>query len=335
LRTLREQGGVVNTAIAIAAGKGIIKKENRSLLECNGGPISLTKDWAKYLLRRMDYVKRKATTKTSQIGLEEYSARREEYLQDIRTTVLMEEIPDELVINWDHTGINYVPVSEWTMAKEGSKRVEVAGFKDKRQITAVFGCSLSGDFLPVQLIYQGKTKASLPKFSFPNDWDITTSPKHWANEDTMLQYLTNVLIPYIRLKKQELHLGKAAPSLVIFDQFKGQMTPHILSILETNSIHFVTVPANCTDKLQPLDLSVNKAAKDFLKLQFSEWYSEQIFKNVEDGTSSPTPVNLNLATLKPLGAKWMVSLYDYLKANPHICRNGFAAAGIIDALSKL
>ncbi len=36
----------------------------------------------------------------------------------------MEEIPDDLIINWDHTGLNYVPVSKWTMAKEGSKRVE-------------------------------------------------------------------------------------------------------------------------------------------------------------------------------------------------------------------
>ncbi len=44
----------------------------------------------------------------------------------------MEEIPSELVINWDHTGIHYVPVSNWTMAKEGSKRIEIFGADDKR-----------------------------------------------------------------------------------------------------------------------------------------------------------------------------------------------------------
>ena len=43
----------------------------------------------------------------------------------------MEEIPRQLLINWDHTGIQYVPVSAWTMAKEGSKRVEIAGINDK------------------------------------------------------------------------------------------------------------------------------------------------------------------------------------------------------------
>ena len=38
--------------------------------------------------------------------------------------------------------MHYVPVSSWTMAKEGSKRVEICGMDDKRQITAVFGCNM-------------------------------------------------------------------------------------------------------------------------------------------------------------------------------------------------
>ena len=52
-------------------------------------------------------------------------------LFDIQTIMEMEEIPYQLVIDCDHTGINYVPISTWTMAKEGSKRVEIAGIGDK------------------------------------------------------------------------------------------------------------------------------------------------------------------------------------------------------------
>ncbi len=54
----------------------------------------------------------------------------------------MEDIPEDLIINWDHTGL---PVSNWTMAEEGSKRVEIVGLDDKRQKMAVFGCSMGGD----------------------------------------------------------------------------------------------------------------------------------------------------------------------------------------------
>ena len=37
---------------------------------------------------------------------------------------------------------------------EGAKRVKVVGEDDKHQITAVFGISMSGDFLPIQPVYQ-------------------------------------------------------------------------------------------------------------------------------------------------------------------------------------
>ena len=47
-----------------------------------------------------------------------------------------------------------------------------------------------------------------------------------------------------------------------------------LLILEKNNIYVVNVPANCTDKLQPTDLSVNRSAKEFMRNKFSEWYVE-------------------------------------------------------------
>ena len=50
----------------------------------------------------------------------------------------MLEIPVSLVINWDQTGIHYVPVSSWTMEIAGLKQVEIAGADDNRQITVVF-----------------------------------------------------------------------------------------------------------------------------------------------------------------------------------------------------
>ena len=41
------------------------------------------------------------------------------------------------------------------MEKEGAKHVEIKGLDDKRQITAaVFGGTITGEFLPLQLVYQ-------------------------------------------------------------------------------------------------------------------------------------------------------------------------------------
>jgi len=57
----------------------------------------------------------------------------------------MNEIPPDLVINFNQTAKHYVLVNNWTMAKEGSKSVEIIGKDDKRQITAIFGGMMSGE----------------------------------------------------------------------------------------------------------------------------------------------------------------------------------------------
>ena len=197
----------------------------------------------------MGYVKRRANTK-SKVTVEEFKIIKEQFIYDIEVIIEMEEVPDELVINWDHTGLNYVPTSNWTMAEEGSNRVEIVGLGDKRQITAVLACSLSGDFLPPQVIYAGKTPRCLPSVSYPNTWHITFTENHWANERTTIDHINKILLPYIQATHQKLSLPLNRTALVIFDRFKGQCTSTVLQLLADNNILFAIVPANLTDRLQ-------------------------------------------------------------------------------------
>ena len=154
------------------------------------------------------------------------------------------------------------------MAAQGAKKVSIAGIDDKHQITGVFTVTLDGRFLPVQLIYQGSTKPCLPRVKFPTDWHVTSSPNHWANEVTTKDYIEKIVNPYLIQKQAELNLASDQHALCIFDNFKGQLTDEVLKLLEDSNIDVVFVPPNCTDMLQPLDLSVNKSAKDYLKSRF-------------------------------------------------------------------
>ena len=260
-------------------GEGILLSKNQSLsTDC------LTQDWDNYLFTRMGLVKRKGNTK-AKVDVEKFNEVKKLFHQDIWNVIVMDEMPAELVINWDQTGLNYVLISQWTMAKEGAKRVEIDGKDDKHQITAVFGCSMSGDFLLHQLAYQGKTTKCLPSFQFPSDWSITHTANHWSNEETMELYITKIILLYLADAKRKLKRPPSHPSLLLFDNFKGQYTEKLLKLLDTNMVNVVLIPPNYTDRLQPLDLSVNKAAKEFLHKCFQKWYALQVCSQLEGKTS--------------------------------------------------
>ena len=121
--------------------------------------------------------------------------------------VKMEYILDELILNWDYTPINIVLGSSWTMAQKGAKRIEMVALHDKRQITAVVCGTLSGNLLPLQLIYTGKTTACLSKVQFPEDWLLSYTHNHWSNEEKTKEYLQAVIIPYIQKRGGSWSLG--------------------------------------------------------------------------------------------------------------------------------
>jgi len=70
-------------------------------------------------------------------------------------------------------------------------------------------------------------------------------------------------VPYVDKMRQNLKLGVDYPALLLFDNFKAQGTQELLTLLDDNFINVLLIPLNCTDRLQPMDISVNKPAKDF------------------------------------------------------------------------
>ena len=122
---------------------------------------------------------------------------------------------------------------------------------------------------------------------------------------------------------------------MIIDHFKGQMTDKFISRLEENNIHFVKVPANCTDRLQPLDLSINKPLKDHMKNSFQQWYATQVKINLEENKSDVQPIDLRLSVLKPLGFQWLMDACFYIQSKKEMIVNGFHEAGITDTLAGI
>ena len=92
-----------------------------------------------------------------------------------------------------------------TTAKQNSISVSIAGSSDKCSITRTFTITLNDHFLPMQLIYGGKTK-------------LSCNSKHFSNAMESIKLINEIIIPYVQSQRKELAKSKEAP-LVIMDVF--------------------------------------------------------------------------------------------------------------------
>lgn len=334
IKKIRDSDGAVSNRLVVAGAKGIVLASDKSLLVENGGHVVLNKYWARSLLARMGYVKRKVSTAASKLTVDNFEKLKADFLTSIVDIVEMEEIPLELILNSDQTGIRLVPSANYTLEKKGSKRVGLSGVDDKRQITLVLCGTASGDFLPPQVIYKGTTKRCHPKTDLPMDWNITHSKKHWSTEETTLEYIQEIIIPYVKNMRDV--IGEDRSALLIMDNFTGQSTIEVHRLLESNNIFTCYIPPNCTDRLQPMDLSVNKAVKNHMREKFESWYADQVASAITGSDDSDIePIKYPLPVMRELGAQWLASMHEYISDNPTIIVNGFLKAGILQAFSDV
>ena len=330
VQAIRKSGGIINNNIVRAGARGIIMAHNKALLPEYGGHIVLDKPWGVSLLKRLGYTKRKGT-RAARKNPENFEEISTEYKQRIGKLITDNNIPAELVINWDQTGIKLVPVSNWTMEKTGNKQITISGLGDKREMTGLLSITLSGELLPPQVLYGGLTDGCHPKFNFPEEWDIFHTENHWSNSSSMLRFVDKIIIPYVESIREKLPLARANQyALCIFDVFAAHRNPELIEKLKENHIHMVYVPASCTDQLQPLDLKVNKYFKDQLRTEFNKWYSQKVADALANQTAiDDIKIDLRASALKPLHANWLVAAVERLKKQSELIKSAFAEAGIV------
>ena len=238
----------------------------------------------------------------------------------------------QLIINFDQTGLNITPTSDWTMEQCGASDVEILCKEDKRQITCVLACTLTGALLPPQLVYGGKTARCHPSYTFPSDWDITHSENHWSNSATMERYVNSILAPYCNHLRGSDGIPDDQWALCILDVFKAHQKDTVLKAFAQHRIKVVFVPPNCMGVLQPLDISGNGTFKAHMKDAFQEWYASHVAASVQDEEEALVNVDTRLTTLKPLHAAWIVRAWEALSTNTSVLRNGWVKAGINDLI---
>ena len=97
------------------------------------------------------------------------------------------------------------------------------------------------------------------------------------------------------------------------DTFKGQDSDTLKKLCAENNCDVVILPHNLTNKFQPLNLSLNKAAKLFIQNKYNDWFTDQVLTHLQNG-KDPTDVRIlsKLSDLKPIHARFIVDWYNHV-----------------------
>ena len=94
IKRVRINGGVINNCIVMAGAEAIMTKLAKHKLEKYGGHVTITKTYARSLLRRMGFVKRKGT-KSVKVLPSDFDEIKRKYIEWVGKCANENKVPDE------------------------------------------------------------------------------------------------------------------------------------------------------------------------------------------------------------------------------------------------
>ncbi len=107
-------------------------------------------------------------------------------------------------------------------------------------------------------------------------------------------------------------------AMLVLDSFSAHITPAVKQKLKSINTVPLVIPGGCTSKIQPLDVSLNKPFKSYVRKYWSDFVLQQA-TNLQK-LKPPTKQNV---------AKWVSTALDELQEKPDMVVSSFEACGIL------
>ena len=238
------------------------------------------------------------------------------------STISEHDVPKSVLVNSDQTGVTYSAGGLATWAPINSKQVEVLGKDERQTFTLMVGISMSGEVLPFQAIYSGKTPASLPTDEAPDYTKATQELKfrlessgtdtHWSTIKTMQSYVTNILVPYFESHRKRLNQPDqlcvwqidcwSVHKSIEFRSWMWKSYPWI-------RIHYV--PANCTGLFQPCDVGIQRILKLAIRRTALKDIVDDTMVQLNKGAKPEKVVFVKkIGVIRDRSVSWLVNAYE-------------------------
>ena len=265
--------------------------------------------WVRRFMKRNNLVLR-AKTRVSQTLPKDLEEKITAFRNEVANIFEDGDYPLDYIANMDETPVYLDLLPSNVVDKKGKKTINMrTTASEKNRIMATLACTASGKMLPPFVVFKGKTKRTLKKLKVPKGVVCTTQSKAWMDETRMIEWIEQVWKPYV--------CGR--PAVLSLDTFTGHLTEAVKDSLHKCGTKMLIIPGGCASVLQPLDVSVNKPFKSFIR----QSWCERMVKEAETGVAKVTPAS------KTTLMEWVKEAADRVEQHPITIEKSFRVTGIV------
>jgi len=276
--------------------------------------------WLQKFMRRHQLSLRSRTSLSQRLpaDLEDKVASFTTFVKDLRSE---DDFDDEFIINMDETPVFFDLIPNKTVEKQGSKSVIVrSSGSEKRHVTVILAIAADGAVLPTMIIFKGKR--ALKNIKVPDGCIVAVQQKAWCDEAIMIRWINECLKVYTNRQR----------SLVVLDSFRCHIMDSIKKQLRKANAELAVIPGGCTSILQPLDVSVNKPFKGWLRASWTEYIRNDAAR-VDAARKAGEAAAKIQPPSKQLIVDWVGSAVMKLREKSDLVRKSFVVTGIAPALN--
>ena len=245
---------------------------------------------------------------------EEVATEAAEYMALVRQLLVGPHRDRRFILNMDQTPAWFSMSRKRTLEVIGVKTVHIrTSTNDTKRVTVAVTIASDGTVLPLMLVFKGERtgRIATTEFStYPTTHHYRCQKKAWMDEQVMLDWVDDVLKPYIATAPEHV-----IPVLIL-DSYRCHMMASVVTRIQELGVEVMHIPGGCTSLCQPVDVGFNKPFKDRIRRQ---WVSWMIAEGVIHGTtSSPTRRDV---------VGWVDRAVAEMRSEGTICRNAWQKTG--------
>ena len=191
----------------------------------------------------------RAATRTTQKNYHETMKESHHFIEMMRDKVADKD--PVLIINMDQTPIPFFFHLAKTLEKKGTKTIHIHALtSNTKRVMLAVTVDASDRMQPPMLTFKGTVNRHIScEFAmYPDKGHYVCQKKAWMDEEMMLKWIDDVLIPWCNEK------GPDVIPILILDAYQVHMMGNIVNRMQSLGIAVVHIPLGCTYLCQPFDI---------------------------------------------------------------------------------